>query len=106
MVVNEDGLSRKTQRQVTIRDLATHTSGIAYSLQPINSYKRFTPRRLSPYFFIDNFEALEVNGNTVVSSENLFQIFVLFLLLLLKFPMHQPRKIYLFNGICSFGLRN
>ena len=37
MVVNEDGTTsrEKLKRQITIRDLATHTSGIAYSFTAI-----------------------------------------------------------------------
>ena len=42
MVVNEDGTTstEKLKRQITIRDLATHTSGIAYP-----NYKKFTLKK-------------------------------------------------------------
>ena len=75
MVVNEDGSTsrEKLKRPVTIRDLATHTSGIAYSFTAIPQLRKiYSEERLSPYFFIDNFDALQVNGNTVVSSAKAF----------------------------------
>ena len=69
MVVNEDGTTslEKLKRQVTIRDLATHTSGIAYSFTANPQLQKiYAKERLSPYFFIDNFEALEVNGLSLI----------------------------------------
>ena len=65
MVVNEDGSTsrEKLKRPVTIRDLATHTSGIAYSFTAIPQLRKiYSEERLSPYFFIDNFDAFQVNG--------------------------------------------
>ena len=58
-VVNEDGTTslEKLKRQVTIRDLATHTSGIAYSFTASPQLQKiYAKERLSPYFFIDNFK--------------------------------------------------
>ena len=102
MVVNEDGTTsrEKLKRQITIRDLATHTSGIAYSFTAIPQLQKiYSEERLSPYFFIDNFEALQVNGNTVVSSGKSFPDVCTFSSALAsKAPlMHQPGAKYTYS---------
>ena len=102
MVINEDGTTstEKLKRQVTIRDLATHTSGIAYSFTAIPQLQKiYAQERLSPYFFIDNFEALQVNGNTVVSSGKSFPDICSFSAALAsKAPlMHQPGEKYTYS---------
>ena len=102
MVVNEDGTTsrEKLKRQITIRDLATHTSGIAYSFTAIPQLQKiYSEERLSPYFFIDNFEALQVNGNTVVSSGKSFPDVCTFSSTLAsKAPlMHQPGAKYTYS---------
>ena len=102
MVVNEDGSTsrEKLKRPVTIRDLATHTSGIAYSFTAIPQLRKiYSEERLSPYFFIDNFDALQVNGNTVVSSAKAFPDICSFSSSLAsRAPlMHQPGKKYTYS---------
>ena len=102
MVINEDGTTsrEKLKRQVTIRDLATHTSGIAYSFTAIPQLRKiYSEERLSPYFFIDNFEALQVNGATVVSSGKSFPDVCSFSSALAsKAPlMHQPGEKYTYS---------
>ena len=102
MVVNEDGTTsrEKLKRQITIRDLATHTSGIAYSFTAIPQLQKiYSEERLSPYFFIDNFESLQVNGNTVVSSGKSFPDVCTFSSALAsKAPlMHQPGAKYTYS---------
>ena len=102
MVVNEDGTTstEKLKRQITIRDLATHTSGIAYSFTAIPQLQKiYFEEKLSPYFFIDNFEALQVNGSTVVSSGKSFPDICTFSSALAsKAPlMHQPGAKYTYS---------
>ena len=102
MVVNEDGSTstEKLKRQITIRDLATHTSGIAYSFTAIPQLQKiYFEEKLSPYFFIDNFEALQVNGGTVVSSGKSFPDVCTFSSALAsKAPlMHQPGAKYTYS---------
>jgi CubicO group peptidase (beta-lactamase class C family) len=102
MVVNEDGTTstEKLKRQITIRDLATHTSGIAYSFTAIPQLQKiYFEEKLSPYFFIDNFEALQVNGSTVVSSGKSFPDICTFSSALAsKAPlMHQPGTKYTYS---------
>ena len=102
MVVNEDGTTstEKLKRQITIRDLATHTSGIAYSFTAIPQLQKiYFEEKLSPYFFIDNFEALQVNGGTVVSSGKSFPDVCTFSSALAsKAPlMHQPGAKYTYS---------
>jgi CubicO group peptidase (beta-lactamase class C family) len=102
MVVNEGGTTstEKLKRQITIRDLATHTSGIAYSFTAIPQLQKiYFEEKLSPYFFIDNFEALQVNGGTVVSSGKSFPDVCTFSSALAsKAPlMHQPGAKYTYS---------
>ena len=102
MTINEDGTTslEKLNREVTIRHLATHTSGIAYSFTAIPQLRKiYAKERLSPYFFIDNFEALQINGNTVVSSGKSFPDICTFSAALAsKAPlMHQPGDKYTYS---------
>ena len=92
--------AKKLNREVTIRHLATHTSGIAYSFTAIPQLRKiYAKERLSPYFFIDNFEALQINGNTVVSSGKSFPDICTFSAALAsKAPlMHQPGVKYTYS---------
>ena len=102
MTIDEDGTTslEKLNREVTIRHLATHTSGIAYSFTAIPQLRKiYAKERLSPYFFIDNFEALQINGNTVVSSGKSFPDICTFSAALAsKAPlMHQPGVKYTYS---------
>ena len=53
MVVNEDGTTslEKLKREVTIRDLATHTSGIAYSFTAIPQLRKIYAKETVSLFF-------------------------------------------------------
>ena len=53
MKVSEDGsfLTEKLNKPITIRDLATHTSGIAYSFTANKQLKKiYEEKKLTPYF--------------------------------------------------------
>tara|TARA_B100001057_G_scaffold104706_1_gene102120 strand:- start:7060 stop:8418 length:1359 start_codon:yes stop_codon:yes gene_type:complete len=102
MVINEDGTDsrEKLKRQITIRDLATHTSGIAYSFTAIPQLQKiYAQERLSPYFFIDNFDAMQIEGNAVISSQKAFPDICSFSAALAsKAPlMHQPGEKYTYS---------
>ena len=95
LVVNEDNSTslEKINRPMTIRDLATHTSGIAYSFTANESLQKiYEENKLSPYFFIDNIETSAKDGTMVVSSQKAFADICSFSSALAsKAPlMHQP----------------
>ena len=102
LVVNEDDSTslEKIKRPITIRDLATHTSGIAYSFtanKPLQ--KIYSENKLSPYFFIDNLETSAVDGAIIVSSQKAFADICSFSSALAsKAPlMHQPGEKYTYS---------
>jgi CubicO group peptidase (beta-lactamase class C family) len=102
LVVNEDDSTslEKIKRPITIRDLATHTSGIAYSFtanEPLQ--KIYEENKLSPYFFIDNIETSAKDGAMVVSSQKAFADICSFSSALAsKAPlMHQPGEKYTYS---------
>jgi len=61
LVVNEDGSTarEKQNRRITIRDLATHTSGIAYNFTANKELRKiYDDNKMSPYFSIDDPDSL------------------------------------------------
>ena len=102
MVMNEDGsfITEKLKREITIRDLATHTSGIAYTFTANDALQEiYEEERLSPYFFIDNLDAVQVEGSVVIKSEKSFPNICAFSAgLASKAPlMHQPGEKYTYS---------
>ncbi len=102
MVVNEDGTTsrEKLKRQITIRDLATHTSGIAYSFTANDQLQKiYEEEKLSPYFFIDNLDTSEEDGSIVITSKKSFPNICAFSAgLASKAPlMHQPGDKYTYS---------
>ena len=102
MVMNEDGsfITEKLKREITIRDLATHTSGIAYTFTANDALQEiYEEERLSPYFFIDNLDAVQLEGSVVIKSEKSFQNICAFSEgLASKAPlMHQPGEKYTYS---------
>ena len=102
MVMNKDGsyTTEKLDREVTIRDLATHTSGIAYSFTANDALQEiYEKEKLSPYFFIDNLDTAEIGNSVVIKSEKSFPDICAFSEgLASKAPlMHQPGEKYTYS---------
>ena len=102
MVMNKDGsyTTEKLDREVTIRDLATHTSGIAYSFTANDALQEiYEKEKLSPYFFIDNLDTAKIGDSVVIKSEKSFPNICAFSEgLALKAPlMHQPGEKYTYS---------
>ncbi len=57
-------------RAVTVRDLATHTSGIAYTFSAKDSLREiYQNQNLSPYYFVDNLNSYN-EGSAILSQGN------------------------------------
>ncbi|MEO1955968.1 MAG: serine hydrolase domain-containing protein [Gammaproteobacteria bacterium] len=102
LIVNEDGSTslEAIKKPLTIRDLATHTSGIAYSFTANKALRKiYADNKLSPYFFIDNLETSAKDGVIVVSSQKAFPNICSFSAALAsKAPlMHQPGEKYTYS---------
>ena len=102
MVMNQDGsfTTEKLDREITIRDLATHTSGIAYSFTANDALQAiYEKEKLSPYFFIDNLDTAKIGDSVVIKSEKSFPNICAFSEgLALKAPlMHQPGEKYTYS---------
>ena len=102
MVMNQDGsyTTEKLDREVTIRDLATHTSGIAYSFTANDALQEiYEKEKLSPYFFIDNLDTAKIGNSVVIKSEKSFPDICAFSEgLASKAPlMHQPGEKYTYS---------
>jgi len=103
LVVNEDGTTELIDqlKEMTIRDLATHTSGIAYDFtandQLAEIYRR---NKLSPYFTFGGDEVTpESLAKGIISSNKPFSNICDFAEnLALKAPlMHQPSENYTYS---------
>ena len=102
MEMNQDGgfTTEKLDREITIRDLATHTSGIAYSFTANDALQAiYEKEKLSPYFFIDNLDTAKIGDSVVIKSEKSFPNICAFSEgLALKAPlMHQPGEKYTYS---------
>ena len=102
MVMNQDGsfTTEKLDREITIRDLATHTSGIAYSFTANDALQAiYEKEKLSPYFFIDNLDTAKIGDSVVIKSEKSFPDICAFSEgLASKAPlMHQPGEKYTYS---------
>ena len=102
MVMNQDGsfTTEKLDREITIRDLATHTSGIAYSFTANDALQEiYEKEKLSPYFFIDNLDTAKIGNSVVIKSEKSFPDICAFSEgLASKAPlMHQPGEKYTYS---------
>ena len=102
MVMNQDGsfTTEKLDREITIRDLATHTSGIAYSFTANEALQAiYEKEKLSPYFFIDNLDTAKIGDSVVIKSEKSFPDICTFSEgLASKAPlMHQPGEKYTYS---------
>jgi CubicO group peptidase (beta-lactamase class C family) len=101
LVVNEDGTSTLIDQTkvMTIRDLATHTSGIAYDFTANKALaKIYRENELSPYFSI-NTPTKETLVSGMISSEKSFKDICIFAeALASKAPlMHQPSERYTYS---------
>ena len=101
LVVNEDGTSTLIDQTkvMTIRDLATHTSGIAYDFTANKALARiYRENELSPYFSI-NTPTKETLVSGMISSEKPFKDICSFAeALASKAPlMHQPSERYTYS---------
>ena len=101
LVVNEDGTSNLIDQTkvMTIRDLATHTSGIAYDFTANKALaKIYRENELSPYFSI-NTPTKETLVSGMISSEKPFKDICSFAeALASKAPlMHQPSERYTYS---------
>ena len=101
LVVNEDGTSTLTDQTkvMTIRDLATHTSGIAYDFTANKALaKIYRENELSPYFSI-NTPTKETLVSGMISPEKTFKDICSFAeALASKAPlMHQPSERYTYS---------
>ena len=101
LVVNEDGTSNLIDQTkvMTIRDLATHTSGIAYDFTANKALaKIYRENELSPYFSI-NTPTKETLVSGMISSEKTFKDICSFAeALASKAPlMHQPSERYTYS---------
>ena len=101
LIVNEDGTSTLIDQTkvMTIRDLATHTSGIAYDFTANKALaKIYRENELSPYFSI-NPPTKETLVSGMISSEKTFKDICSFAeALASKAPlMHQPSERYTYS---------
>ena len=101
LIVNEDGTSTLIDQTkvMTIRDLATHTSGIAYDFTANKALaKIYRENELSPYFSI-NTPTKETLVSGMISSEKTFKDICSFAeALASKAPlMHQPSERYTYS---------
>ena len=101
LVVNEDGTSTLIDQTkvMTIRDLATHTSGIAYDFTANKALaKIYRENELSPYFSI-NTPTKETLVSGMISSEKTYKDICSFAeALASKAPlMHQPSERYTYS---------
>ena len=101
LIVNEDGTSTLIDQTkvMTIRDLATHTSGIAYDFTANKALaKIYRENELSPYFTI-NTPTKETLVSGMISSEKTFKDICSFAeALASKAPlMHQPSERYTYS---------
>lgn len=101
LVVNEDGTTTLIDQTkvMTIRDLATHTSGIAYDFTANKALaKIYRENELSPYFSI-NTPTKETLVSGMISSEKTFKDICSFAeALASKAPlMHQPSERYTYS---------
>lgn len=101
LVVNEDGTTTLIDQTkvMTIRDLATHTSGIAYDFTANKALaKIYRENGLSPYFSI-NTPTKETLVSGMISSEKTFKDICSFAeALASKAPlMHQPSERYTYS---------
>ena len=101
LMMNEDGTSEIVDQTkvMTIRDLATHTSGIAYDFTANKELaKIYRQNKLSPYFSINN-PTKETLVTGMISSEKPFKDICSFAKALAsKAPlMHQPSERYTYS---------
>ncbi len=101
LMMNEDGTSELMDQTkvMTIRDLATHTSGIAYDFTANKELaKIYRQNKLSPYFSINN-PTKETLVTGMISSEKPFKDICSFAeALASKAPlMHQPSERYTYS---------
>ena len=101
LMMNEDGTSELVgqTKVMTIRDLATHTSGIAYDFTANKELaKIYRQNKLSPYFSINN-PTKETLVTGMISSEKPFKDICSFAeALASKAPlMHQPSERYTYS---------
>ena len=101
LIVNEDGTSTLIDQTkvMTIRDLATHTSGIAYDFTANKALaKIYRENELSPYFSI-NTPTKETLVSGMISSEKTYKDICSFAeALASKAPlMHQPSERYTYS---------
>ena len=101
LIVNEDGTSTLIDQTkvMTIRDLATHTSGIAYDFTANKALaKIYRENELSPYFTI-NTPTKETLVSGMISSEKTYKDICSFAeALASKAPlMHQPSERYTYS---------
>jgi len=98
MKVKDDGSVslEKLNKPITIRDLATHTSGIAYSFTANKQLREiYEENRLAPYFFIDNMTSVTdlEEGSFVTSTKAFPDVCSFSSALASKAPlMHQPAE--------------
>ena len=101
LMMDEDGTSELVDQTkvMTIRDLATHTSGIAYDFTANKELaKIYRQNKLSPYFSINN-PTKETLVTGMISSEKPFKDICSFAeALASKAPlMHQPSERYTYS---------
>ena len=101
LMMNEDGTNELVDQTkvMTIRDLATHTSGIAYDFTANKELaKIYRQNKLSPYFSINN-PTKETLVTGMISSEKPFKDICSFAeALASKAPlMHQPSERYTYS---------
>tara|TARA_Y100001970_G_scaffold6943_2_gene7959 strand:- start:14857 stop:16242 length:1386 start_codon:yes stop_codon:yes gene_type:complete len=101
LIVNEDGTTQLVDqmREMTIRDLATHSSGIAYDFTANDSLAEiYRENELSPYFTFDNFDKENVGKGLISSRKSYPDICSFAQALATKAPlMHQPGASYTYS---------
>ena len=103
MKVKDDGSVslEKLNKPITIRDLATHTSGIAYSFTANKQLREiYEENRLTPYFFIDNMTSVTdfEEGSFATSTKAFLDVCSFSSALASKAPlMHQPSEKYTYS---------
>ena len=103
----KSNLLQSARRPVTIRDLATHTSGIAYTFSANNEIRKIYNRHgLSPYYFVDNLNSYSKGESLLTAGSKGFDDICSFSeKLASQAPlMHQPGDRYTYGmGIDVLG---
>ena len=101
LIVNEDGSTELVEqnKQMTLRDLATHTSGLAYDFTANDDLaKIYREKKLSPYFSFNEVTQESLAGGTILAGKVFKDICSFAESLAVEAPlMHHPSENYTYS---------